>query len=51
MALVAIEEKDTRIMLLMKENEEYKAKQKIKGSAEVTIMALEERVYQLENKN
>ena len=27
------------------------AKQKIKGNAEVTIIALEERIYSLENRN
>jgi len=49
MALVAMEEKDVRIARLMQENAELTAKQKIKGSAEVTIIALEERVHQLDN--
>ena len=51
MALVSIEEKDRRIAELTKENEELKAAQKIKGSAEVTIIALEERIHSLTNIN
>lgn len=38
-------------MRLMKENEELTAAQKIKGTAEVTIIALEERIFALENLN
>ena len=49
MALVAMEEKDMRIARLMQENAELQAKQKIKGTAEVTIIALEEKIYQLDN--
>jgi len=51
MALVTIEEKDLRIQNLLKDNEELKAAQKIKGTAEVTIIALEERIYALDSAN
>jgi len=51
MALVTIEEKDLRIQNLLKDNEELKAAQKIKGTAEVTIIALEERIYALDGAN
>ena len=49
--LVAIEEKDLRIATLQRENEELRASQKIKGSAEVTIIALEQRITTLESLN
>lgn len=37
--------------MLSKENEELRKSQKVKGSAEVTIMALEERLFALDNLN
>ena len=48
---MAIEEKDLRVATLQRENEELRASQKIKGSAEVTIIALEQRITTLENLN
>ena len=51
MALVSIEEKDRRIAELTKDNEELRAATKVKGSAEVTIIALEERIHALDNRN
>lgn len=51
MALVTIEEKDLRIQKLLQENEKLEASQKIKGTAEVTIIALEERIYALDGAN
>jgi len=51
MALLTIEEKDFRIQMLTKENEELRAGQKIKGTAEVTIIALEEQIYALRRDN
>ena len=47
MALVTIEEKDLRIAALTKANEELMAKHAIKGAAETTIIALEERIFAL----
>lgn len=51
MALVTIEEKDLRIAKLTKENEQLMAKHAIKGAAETTIIALEERIFALQNIN
>ena len=48
---MAIEEKDLRIAALQRENDELRASQKIKGSAEVTIIALEQRITTLESLN
>ena len=46
-AMVSIQAKDARIAELTKENEELMAKQKIKGAAETTIIALEEKIFAL----
>ena len=48
-AMVSIQAKDARIAELTKENEELMAKQKIKGAAETTIIALEEKIFDLQN--
>ena len=51
LAMVNIEAKEQRIAELTKENEELMAKQKVKGAAETTIIALEERIFALQNQN
>ena len=45
--MVSIQAKDARIAELTKENEELMAKQKFKGAAETTIIALEEKIFAL----
>ena len=49
--LVTIEEKDQRILTLTKEVEQLRASMKVRATAEVTIMALEEKVNALRTQN
>ena len=51
MMLVTIEEKDQRILTLTKEVEQLRASMKVRATAEVTIMALEEKVNALRTQN